>query len=141
MDPPISDAIITSAPSSDDTAGVVCPLEGPLAVPAPVDSPPPPVARSTAEHPEAISLEWKLRTMVEMERRSWMLPGVDPVDFWCNIPGVNFASDLFDRSGDSEWARSVLAYLRTKHLQSLGIEPEEWMVLKVMCRRGDGSWG
>ncbi|OEL32584.1 hypothetical protein BAE44_0006397 [Dichanthelium oligosanthes] len=89
--------------------------EGPPVARPPPDSPPPPLARSMAERPEAVSFEWKLRAMVEMERRAWM-------------------------SGDSEWARSVLRYLRTKHLQSLGIEPKEWMILKVMFRRGDWSW-
>jgi hypothetical protein len=105
-----------------------------------VRPPAPSMIRLMAERPEAVSSEWRLRGMVEAERRTWMSPGVDPVDFRCNIPGVNFSSDLFDRPGDSEWARSVLVYLRTKHLQSLGIDPEEWMIPKVMCGRGDGSW-
>jgi hypothetical protein len=63
-----------------------------------------------------------------------MSPGIDPVDFQCNIPGVNFPSGLFDRRGDSECAQSWLMYLRTKHLQSLGIKPEVWMIPKV-CHR------
>jgi hypothetical protein len=103
--------------------------------------PAPPMIRLMAERSKAISFEWRLRGTVEAKRRTWMSPGVDPVDFQCNIPGVNFLSDLFDRLGDSECARSCLMYLCTKHLQSLGIKPEEWMIPKVMCKRGDGSWG
>jgi hypothetical protein len=123
-----------------DVAVVARSSEEPPVVPPRSDSPPPPVPRSTAEMPEASSYEWKLRAMVEMERRTRMARDVDPVHFFCNVPGVNLASDLYDCQGDSEWTQGVLAYLRTKYLLSIGIKPEAWMIPRVMYKRVDGSW-
>jgi hypothetical protein len=151
MDPLSPESSITTASSADEANAGEQPPADPLGaiglgaldglLPFLPLLPTPSSVGLTAEHSGEISFEWRLRAMVQAERSTWMVRGVDPVDYWCNIPGVNFASDLFDRQGDSEGTRSVLAYLRTRHLQSIGIKPEAWMIPKVMCKRGDGSWG
>jgi hypothetical protein len=82
----------------------------------------------------------RLCELIGAERRARASLGAPPVDFQCNIPGVDLPPELFDWPGDSEFARMGLRYLRTWYLLDSGIDPREWMIPKVMCRAGDASF-
>jgi hypothetical protein len=82
----------------------------------------------------------RLCELIGAERRAKGSLGAPPVDPQCNIPGVEFPPELFDRPGDSDFARMGLRYLRTRYLLDFGIDPREWMIPKVMCRAGDACF-
>jgi hypothetical protein len=92
-------------------------------------------------HPKAVAYAQVLRDRLDAEDRAKLLRGVRLTDSRCNIPGVDFSPECFDEPGDSEFTRKGLMYLRTRHLQDLRVKPEEWMIPKVICKKGKGSSG
>jgi hypothetical protein len=133
MDPPSPSSTISSASASDEVRPAVILPDCPLPPKPSIDSPT--WYRDMKFYAEA------LRAGIEADRQARASQGIHSIETQCNIPGLQFPSDLWDQPGDGEFTKAEKKQKRTQYLEDLGIEPEAWMFPRVTVRRGNNSFG